>query len=136
MLSSCQLGSWPSIAAAPSHPAPGTTATANRRPFSKVEDPTQLLLVDGRSCKLHRNAEQHAALERGDGLIPWNGAQVGGGGRVCTLVALPLSPLISSEQLTACMHSVLGPSHHTAARLINLLHTNPPETLLALGRTT
>ncbi|KIY98229.1 splicing factor, arginine/serine-rich16 [Monoraphidium neglectum] len=40
-----------------------------------VEDPMQLLLIDGRSCKLHRNAEQHAALERGDGLIPWNGAQ-------------------------------------------------------------
>ncbi|KAI8474034.1 MAG: alternative splicing regulator-domain-containing protein [Monoraphidium minutum] len=40
-----------------------------------VEDPMQLLIIDGRSCKLHRNAEQHAALERGDGLIPWNGAQ-------------------------------------------------------------
>ena len=36
----------------------------------------QLLLVDGRASKLHRNAEQHAALERGDGLIPWKGSQV------------------------------------------------------------
>lgn len=48
-------------------------------PAVQVEDPLQLLLLDGRSCKLHRNAEQHAALERGDGLIPWNGAQVGVG---------------------------------------------------------
>lgn len=39
-----------------------------------IEDPHQALTADGRSCRLHRSFEQHAALERGEGLIPWNGA--------------------------------------------------------------
>jgi hypothetical protein len=38
-----------------------------------TEHPLNLLQVAGRASKLHRNAEQHAALERQDGLIPWNG---------------------------------------------------------------
>jgi arginine/serine-rich splicing factor 16 len=40
-----------------------------------VEDPHQELAFAGRACRIHRSIEQHAALERGDGLIPWNGAQ-------------------------------------------------------------
>ncbi len=31
------------------------------------------LEVHGRTARLHRNADQAAAVERGDGLIPWNG---------------------------------------------------------------
>lgn len=61
----------------PTPPLPGPSPT--HPPRKQIEDPTQLLVVDGRSCKLHRSIEQHAALERGDGLIPWNGAHVGRG---------------------------------------------------------
>lgn len=32
-----------------------------------------MLVLDGRACKLHRNLEQHTAIEREEGLIPWNG---------------------------------------------------------------
>ncbi|MEW5308803.1 MAG: hypothetical protein WDW38_000734 [Sanguina aurantia] len=39
----------------------------------QVETPFNMLVLDGRACKLHRNLEQHTAIEREEGLIPWNG---------------------------------------------------------------
>lgn len=41
--------------------------------FVQAENPLLALAVDGHTCRLHRNSDQHGALERGDGLIPWNG---------------------------------------------------------------
>ena len=32
-------------------------------------------MITGRSCRIFKNTEQHAAVEKGDGLIPWNGQQ-------------------------------------------------------------
>ncbi|GFH19353.1 splicing factor, arginine/serine-rich16, partial [Haematococcus lacustris] len=37
-----------------------------------VEHPLNFLTVEGRGVKLYKNAEQHAAVERNEGLIPWN----------------------------------------------------------------
>eukprot|EP00208_Stichococcus_sp_RCC1054_P007494 CAMPEP_0206135806 /NCGR_PEP_ID=MMETSP1473-20131121/1072_1 /ASSEMBLY_ACC=CAM_ASM_001109 /TAXON_ID=1461547 /ORGANISM="Stichococcus sp, Strain RCC1054" /LENGTH=582 /DNA_ID=CAMNT_0053527905 /DNA_START=243 /DNA_END=1992 /DNA_ORIENTATION=- len=37
------------------------------------EDPVHLLRVDGRSCRLFRNDEARAAVERMEGMLPWNG---------------------------------------------------------------
>eukprot|EP00798_Chlamydomonas_sp_ICE-L_P001559 gene1559-32941_t len=42
---------------------------------AQAEHPLNLLVVDGRSSKLHKNVEQYKATERQDGLIPWNGDQ-------------------------------------------------------------
>lgn len=42
-------------------------------PTLQVETPFNMLVLDGRACKLHRNLEQHTAIEREEGLIPWNG---------------------------------------------------------------
>lgn len=38
-----------------------------------TEHPLATMLLEGRPCKLHKNADMHAALERMDGLIAWNG---------------------------------------------------------------
>lgn len=38
-----------------------------------MEHPLNYLSIEGRSCKIYRNTEQHAALEQGTSLIPWNG---------------------------------------------------------------
>ncbi|EFJ50870.1 hypothetical protein VOLCADRAFT_103657 [Volvox carteri f. nagariensis] len=37
----------------------------------RVEHPLNHLFVEGRSCKIFRNSEQHQNLENGIGLIPW-----------------------------------------------------------------
>ncbi|KAL6762370.1 alternative splicing regulator-domain-containing protein [Haematococcus lacustris] len=37
-----------------------------------VEHPLSFLTIEGRGVKLYKNAEQHAAVERNEGLIPWN----------------------------------------------------------------
>ena len=39
------------------------------------EYPVNILAVEARACKLHKNAEQHQALERMDGMLAWNGQQ-------------------------------------------------------------
>ncbi len=36
-------------------------------------NPLDSLMIHGRGAKLHKNAEQAAAVERGDTLLPWNG---------------------------------------------------------------
>jgi hypothetical protein len=33
------------------------------------------LTIEGRTCKTYKNADQHAATEAMEGLIPWNGQQ-------------------------------------------------------------
>lgn len=38
-----------------------------------VEHPWNLLSIDGRGCKLYKSKDQHDAVERQEGLIPWNG---------------------------------------------------------------
>ncbi|GIL46948.1 hypothetical protein Vafri_3819 [Volvox africanus] len=38
---------------------------------TQVEHPLNYLFVEGRSCKIFRNSEQHQNLENGIGLIPW-----------------------------------------------------------------
>lgn len=41
----------------------------------QAEQPFDLLRVDGRSCKLFRNAEQRQAVENMEGMLPWNGKE-------------------------------------------------------------
>lgn len=42
---------------------------------TNAEHPLNYLVVSGRPCKMHKNADMHASLERMEGLIPWNGHQ-------------------------------------------------------------
>jgi hypothetical protein len=44
-------------------------------PLPQPEYPVNILAIEGRACKLYRNAEQHQSLERMDGMLPWNGQQ-------------------------------------------------------------
>lgn len=41
----------------------------------QAEQPFDLLRIDGRSCKLFRNAEQRKAVEAMEGFLPWNGKE-------------------------------------------------------------
>lgn len=42
------------------------------------EHPLHALRLDGRSCAVHASTEQYEAIERQEGLIPWQGGPGGG----------------------------------------------------------
>lgn len=92
-----------------------------------MEDPTQTLLVDGRSSRLQRDILQHNALERGDGLIPWNGAQVGTSSTHCNAcpacTAAAWEAQLALWELRCCAHLQSAPL--VASKQANTFYPSP-----------